>query len=492
MAKVSSYFCGLDHHVNNVSIGADGMFLLFSAYLVFAMQAGFGMLCAGSVRRKNTVDIVLTHIMNAAVGAMSYYLVGFTFAFGRSSNGFIGAHSFAKPDDKAINPNAQPGAWLFQWTFAVAAASITTGSITERTQFTTYILCSTFLTAFVYPVVSHWVWAPSGWLSAANVRNKFLGVGMVDFAGSGVVHMTGAIAGFWGSWIEGPRIGRFDMRGNPKEMRGHSPILEVLGTLLLWFGWYGLTTGSVLATISPSGIANNVLVARTVITTTLAGGAASVTVLLARKSMTGHWMVEDACSGLIAGFTAVTAGCSVIEPWAAVVLGFLAAWVLIGMNRLALKIRYDDPLNAFQRHGGCGLLGIIFVGLLAKKEYLLQTLRTSDNSPYGLLYGGGGRLLAAQVTGAICITAWTSVTMGTLFYALNNVVLLRISEEEEAAGLDVVSHGRVLDEYRDELRLRRLESGSFTIRHFPGPERGTNNDSQRGQSMVEGQTAIES
>ncbi|GBG92042.1 hypothetical protein CBR_g54162 [Chara braunii] len=450
-AVLTELVCGYDGRISDAMsgisdavTGTNTMFLLFSAYLVFIMQAGFGMLCAGSVRAKNALNIMLTNVMDAAAGAISYFLFGFAFAFGggADSNGFIGNDNFAQSRFHADEPFARYEMWMFQWAFAAAAAGITSGSIAERTQFTAYLAYSTFLTGFVYPVVSHWVWSPSGWISAFNTGNMFLDVGMVDFAGSGVVHMTGGIAGFMGAWIEGPRIGRFDRTGGTQEMKGHSGTLVILGTFLLWFGWYGFNPGS-LTVIVPVGKAlNQAVVARTAVTTTLCGGAAALTTLFARRWMAGHWNVTDVCNGLLGGFAAVTAGCSVIEPWAAILLGFLAAWTLIGMNRLAEKIKYDDPLEAFQLHGGCGLLGVLYVGLLAKKSFLMEAFPKVEGTPYGLFYGGGGKLLAAQLIGAICIAVWTAVMMGILFYVLQIFDLLRISPDEEAAGLDRTAHGK--------------------------------------------------
>ncbi|GBG69612.1 hypothetical protein CBR_g4443 [Chara braunii] len=425
--------------------GVNTFFVLISAYLVFAMQIGFAMLCAGSVRAKNTMNIMLTNVLDAAAGALSYYVVGYAFAYGEEGNKFIGSGGYAMAQFNSNKAGAAAAAdaryrtWMFQWAFAAAAAGITSGSIAERTQFTAYLVYSSFLTGFVYPVVSHWVWSPGGWLTALDLdpdQGHLFGCGMVDFAGSGVVHMVGAVAGFWGAFIEGPRLGRFDVKGKKKEMKGHSGTLIVLGTFLLWFGWYGFNPGSQLTIADPISAA---IVARCAVTTTLSGAAAAVTTLFARKLIVAHWNVADVCNGLLGGFAAITAGCAFVEPWAAVLIGFLAAWTLIGMNALMQKLQYDDPLEAFQLHGGCGLLGVLFVGLLAKKEYLQQVYGRGDFG--GLFYTGSGRLLAAQAVGAIVIAAWTSLLMGACFWLLDKFDLLRISQEDEIAGLDLTRHG---------------------------------------------------
>ncbi|KAJ6422713.1 hypothetical protein OIU84_027646 [Salix udensis] len=248
--EAATYLCS---QFTNVNYAVNNTYLLFSAYLVFAMQLGFAMLCAGSVRAKNTMNIMLTNVLDAAAGGISYYLVGYAFAFGSPSNGFIGRHFFGLNDF----PNAEEdySFFLYQWAFAIAAAGITSGSIAERTQFVAYLIYSSFLTGFVYPVVSHWFWSGDGWGNPAKTNSHHLlfGSGAIDFAGSGVVHMVGGVAGLWGALIEGPRIGRFDHNGRSVALRGHSASLVVLGTFMLWFGWYGFNPGSFLTILKSYG-----------------------------------------------------------------------------------------------------------------------------------------------------------------------------------------------------------------------------------------------
>ncbi|KAK0602294.1 hypothetical protein LWI29_032053 [Acer saccharum] len=226
-----SRFSTISNSLSDTSHAVNNTYLLFSAYLVFAMQLGFAMLCAGSVRAKNTMNIMLTNVLDAAAGALSYYLFGFAFAFGSPSNGFIGHHFFGL---KSIpSPDTDYSFFLYQWAFAIAAAGITSGSIAERTQFVAYLIYSSFLTGFVYPIVSHWFWSGDGWASPTRTDNLLFGSGVIDFAGSGVVHMVGGIAGLWGALIEGPRIGRFDHTGRSVVLRGHSASLVVLGSFFM-------------------------------------------------------------------------------------------------------------------------------------------------------------------------------------------------------------------------------------------------------------------
>ncbi|CAN0904970.1 Ammonium transporter 1 member 1 [Linum grandiflorum] len=435
-ATAASFICSrFDTTSDNFAatqFAVDNTYLLFSAYLVFSMQLGFAMLCAGSVRAKNTMNIMLTNVLDAAAGGLFYYMFGFAFAFGTPSNGFIGRHNFALTSFPSTNFDYSY--FLYQWAFAIAAAGITSGSIAERTQFVAYLIYSSFLTGFVYPVVSHWFWSADGYL--------LFGSGVIDFAGSGVVHMVGGIAGLWGALIEGPRIGRFGGSGRSVALRGHSASLVVLGTFLLWFGWYGFNPGSFTKIWSAIG--------RTAVTTTLAGCTAALTTLFGKRILSGHWNVTDVCNGLLGGFAAITAGCSVVEPWAAVICGFVASLVLMGCNKLAEKMKFDDPLEAAQLHGGCGTWGVIFTALFATEKYVGEVYPSVPNRPYGLFMGGGGKLLAAHLIQIVVIIGWVSATMGPLFLILHKLKLLRISAEDEMAGMDLTRHGGFAYIYNEE------------------------------------------
>ncbi|KAI3459058.1 hypothetical protein Pfo_015721 [Paulownia fortunei] len=453
-AFICSRFDAVSAKLSDATYAIDNTYLLFSAYLVFSMQLGFAMLCAGSVRAKNTMNIMLTNVLDAAAGGLSYYLFGYAFAFGGPSNGFIGKHFFGLKGFPS--PTADYSFFLYQWAFAIATAGITSGSIAERTQFVAYLIYSSFLTGFVYPIVSYWFWSGDGWAGAAKSDGNLLfGSGVIDFAGSGVIHMVGGIAGLWGSLIEGPRIGRFDRTGRSVALRGHSASLVVLGSFLLWFGWYGFNPGSFF-TISKSYGTRGAYygqwsgVGRTAVTTTLAGSTAALTTLFGKRFLAGHWNVVDVCNGLLGGFAAITSGCSVVEPWAAIICGFVAAWVLIGFNKLAEKLEYDDPLEAAQLHGGCGTWGVLFTGLFAKKAYVNEVYPGKPDRPYGLFMGGGGKLLAAQIIQILVIIGWVTATMAPLFLALHKLRLLRISSEDEMAGMDMTRHGGMAYIYQDE------------------------------------------
>ncbi|PNW81429.1 hypothetical protein CHLRE_07g355650v5 [Chlamydomonas reinhardtii] len=400
------------------------------------------MLEAGAIRSKNAMNILLQTVLDGAASAVMWYLVGFGFAYGigDNPNGFIGDALFGLSRYSSHNTGTGVGQWtnwFFQWAFCATAATIPAGAVAERFNFNAYLGYSLFLGGFVYPVVAHWVWCPTGWLGYGKATAPFLGAGMVDFAGSGVVHMTGGLAGLTGAWLVGPRLGRFDMDGRPVPMPGHSAILVVLGTVLLWFGWYGFNPGSALV----ADVRSSALIAgRAAVTTTLSGAAGGLTCLLLGFFRHVAWDLISLCNGMLVGFVAVTAGCHVIEPWAALICGFCAAFIFEGTCVLLLRLRVDDVVSAGPMHGCCGAWGVLFVGLLAKEEYIQQAY-VRDSYPYGLFYGGGGLLLASQVIGILSIAGWVLGTMGPFFLLFRAAGSLRISAEDEHKGLDASKHG---------------------------------------------------
>lgn len=411
----------------------DATFMLSSAYLVFFMQAGFAMLCAGSVRTKNTMNILIKNVLDACVGAIAYFLFGFGVAYGVTDgtepNSFIGSGTFALDDFKNWK------LFLFQWAFSAAAATIVSGSVAERCAFEAYLGYSFFLTAFVYPVVCHWVWDAEGWLSAFN-SDPMWDSGMMDFAGSGVVHMVGGFAGMMGAWLCGPRMGRFDVDGTVRPLKGHSATLVVIGTFILWFGWYGFNPGSMFVI---TGDTNAEVVGRAAVGTTLGGAAGGLSALVFLYATEHVWDLTGVCNGVLAGLVSITAGCSTIEPWLCIIIGAIGAVVFNGASKLLLKLRIDDPLEACPMHGFCGAWGVIAVGLFAKQEYVCQVYGHCKS--YGLFYGGGGSLLGCQIVGVIVILLWTCGLLGLFFFALKSMGRLRVPHEEEEKGIDASHHG---------------------------------------------------
>uniref|UniRef100_A0A7N2QXY0 Ammonium transporter AmtB-like domain-containing protein n=1 Tax=Quercus lobata TaxID=97700 RepID=A0A7N2QXY0_QUELO len=331
-------------------------------------------------------------------------------------------------------------------------------TIANKLSDTTYAIDNTYLLFSAYLVFAMQL----GFAMLCADLSFHIGFGLVtagpaqlDFAGSGVVHMVGGIAGLWGAFIEGPRVGRFDQADRSVVLRGHSASLVVLGSFLLWFGWYGFNPGSFLTIAKRYGDGGSYYgqwsaIGRTAVTTTLAGCTSALTTLFSKRLLVGHWNVLDVCNGLLAGFAAITSGCSVVEPWAAIICGFVASWVLIGCNKLAEKLKYDDPLEAAQLHGGCGAWGVLFTGLFATTSYVNEVYPGQLGRPYGLFMGGGGKLLAAQIVQILVESRWVTATMGLLFYLLNKMKLLRVSRDDEVAGMDMTRHGGFAYAYHDE------------------------------------------
>ena len=216
----------------------DTFWLMFGAILVFFMQCGFAMLEAGCVSEKNTKNILMKNIGDAAIGAICWWLFGFGFAFGETSGGFIGTDEFLlkgdsfKSEDGTLTNGKQYAFWFFQYSFCAVASTIVSGTVSERTSLSSYVIYTVVLTSFIYPVVVHWGWA-GGWASAF-IEDRLFGCGLLDFAGSGVVHMTGGMAALCASFIVGPRLGRFNEDGSVNSLPQPSPVYQTLGTLILW------------------------------------------------------------------------------------------------------------------------------------------------------------------------------------------------------------------------------------------------------------------
>jgi len=422
-----------------VAAEGDTWFLIWAGVLVFFMQAGFGMLEAGSVRAKNTKNILLKNLLDSCLGAIIWYLIGYGFAYGDSNdNGFIGSgasgfaiHS-ADWESSYTSRGYDWAGWFFQFTFAAAAATIVSGGVAERCALVAYLVYSCVITGFIYPVVVHWIWDSEGFMSAFSSAPIF--GGCIDFAGSGVVHMTGGVAALCGAAWLGPRIGRFDADGKPLPMPGHNSVLAVLGTFILWVGWYGFNGGSTLGVFVYEYGRD---LARVCVTTTLAAGACGLTVVLIYYVMSHIWDVSAVCNGVLGGLVSITAGCVVMDPWAAIVTGVIGGFVYTGASKLLLKLKVDDPLDAFAVHGACGFWGVAAVGFFCRPEYSYNLAGS-----HGFVYSGPKPdLIGIQIIALLIEIAWVSITSSAMFATLKYTGMLRVSAEVEEAGMDVSKHG---------------------------------------------------
>jgi ammonium transporter, Amt family len=283
----------------------------------------------------------------------------------------------------------------------------------------------------VYPVATHWIWNDIGWLKTV------FGGGALDFAGCTVVHMIGGFAGLSGAVIVGPRLGRFDSEGKVVPLPGHSATLCTLGTFLLWFGWYGFNPGSAL------GVSKTLreTAARCAVNTTLAAGSAGITTLGIYKVRDHIFDLVGSLNGILAGLVSITASCAFVEPYAAVIIGAIGSFVYVGGCMLLIKLKIDDPLEAFPIHGMCGFWGVLAGGLFNERD--LQAAAGFSTDHGGGFHGNGGGLFAANLIAGITIAAWTVALIGPMFYLMNMAGVLRISSEMELIGNDVSKHGGV-------------------------------------------------
>ena len=403
--------------VSDAKYMADTLWVLIAAFLVFFMQAGFAMVESGFTRAKNAVNILMKNLMDFSMGSITYWAIGFAIMFG-AGNAFMGTSGWFVPSDSGVFSSLEwssvptHAAWLFQLVFAATAATIVSGAMAERTQFKSYLIYSVFITGIIYPVVGHWIWG-GGWLS------EFSG-GMSDFAGSTVVHSTGGWLALTGAIVLGPRLGKYDSDGKPRPIAGHNLPLAALGVFILWLGWFGFNPGSQMG-------ADAADISSIAVTTNLAAASGAIAAMITAWIFLGKPDAGMSLNGALAGLVAITAGCASVSPISAAIIGALGGVVVVLSVLLFEKLRIDDPVGAISVHGTCGALGTILLGFF--------------DSSSGVFFGGGFTLLWAQIVGVVAVLAWCLGTGFALFYAIKAVTGLRVSEEEEMAGLDYEEHG---------------------------------------------------
>jgi len=384
----------------------DNFFLFICAVLVLFMQAGFAMVESGLNSAKNTVNILFKNIIDLSAGALLFYVIGYSLMYPVDGNGILSFSGFGfigesrEPGAGVLNPQMN---WLFQVAFAATAATIVSGAVAGRMKFSAYLIYSTVLTGFIYPISGYWKWG-GGWLDA---------LGFYDFAGSLIVHALGGFAGLAGAIVLGPRLGRFKRNGGSRAMPGHSLTISTLGVFILWIGWYGFNPGSQLAIV---GIDNTNAVMMIAVNTTLSAAAGGV------MAMAFAWFrfkkpdLSMALNGILAGLVGITANCDSVTNIEAVFIGLVSGVLVVLGIMLLEKLRIDDPVGAWPVHGLAGLWGGIATGIF------------------------GGHSLMAQIIGSIAISLWGFATMFALFSILKALKFLRVSESEEIRGLDISEH----------------------------------------------------
>ncbi len=403
--------------MNEIITSINTMWILIGTVLVFFMQAGFAMVETGFTRAKNAGNIIMKNLMDFACGTIVFWLLGFGLMFAEN-NGFIGGLQIFIGGD-----GVDYATLMFQTVFCATAATIVSGAMAERTKFSSYLIYSIVISLVIYPISGHWIWG-GGWLSA---------LGFHDFAGSTAVHMVGGVAALCGAKILGPRIGKFGKDGKPKAITGHSLTLGALGVFILWFCWFGFNGGS---TVAMDGD-NAMLASKVFYTTNLAAATATVATMIFTWIKYKKPDVSMTLNGSLAGLVAITAGCDLVEPWAAAVIGVIAGIVVVLVVELMDKVlKIDDPVGAVAVHCACGALGTLLTGIFANADAGLP-------GGGGLVYTGNFTFVGVQLLGIITVAAWVAVTMSIVFLTIKHTVGLRVTAEEEIKGLDLTEHGLV-------------------------------------------------
>ena len=393
---------------------ADVTWTLVAAFMVFFMQAGFALCEAGLTRAKNTGNILMKNMMDFCIGTPCYWIVGFGIMFG-GTGALIGGF------DPFIRGSYDFGTlplWVyvvFQTVFCATAATIVSGSMAERTKFSAYCVYSAAISLIVYPISGHWIWG-GGWLSQ---------LGFHDFAGSTAVHFVGGLTACLGAWMLGPRIGKYGKDGKARAIPGHNLTAMALGVFILWFCWFGFNGGS---TVSMTGDDTMVSAGLICFNTNMAAALATCAALITTWVRYGKPDVSLTFNGALAGLVAITAGCDMVDPYGAAIIGIVAGVLCVFSVEFFDNIaKIDDPVGAVSVHCVNGAWGTLATGLFSTSQ--------------GLFYGHGFTFFGTQVLGLLSVAVWVLVAMFIIFTLIKKTIGLRVSEKEEIDGLDIHEHG---------------------------------------------------
>ncbi|MFC6952371.1 ammonium transporter [Halorubellus litoreus] len=468
-----------------VANSINTVWVLVVSFLIFFMQPGFALLEAGQVRAKNVGNVLMKNMTDWGLGVLVYFLVGAGLAgvVGALTSGsaldVMGAFSYVGSAGSWVS-------WVFGAVFAMTAATIVSGAVAERMDFKAYVLFVVAITALIYPTVQGLTWA-GGLLSGPTADGtggfigSALGVGYLDFAGATVVHMVGGLAGLVAAKMVGPRKGRFDENGNSQPIPGHSMLLAVLGTLILAFGWYGFNVGTqatVLSVADDGSVAfMGAALGRVALVTTLGMGAGAVAAMLVSTFWQGKpdplWMAN----GLLAGLVAVTGAVPHVTWWGGLVIGAIGGALVLPAYRWTVdSLKIDDVCGVFAVHGAAGGVGTILIPFFG-----------ASSSGTAILGDGWAFLgvdqLVMQVVGVAVIGTWTVLATGGVFLVLEATVGLRVSEEEEEAGLDAGEHG--ISTYPEFVGDASPESGRATVTTDGGTNVRTDGGADASETTVD-------
>jgi len=418
----------------DVKVALDTVWVLLAGMLVFFMNLGFALVESGFARAKNTVNIISKNFIVFAVSSIAFLVIGWGLMYG-DGNGFVGLKGLLMvggADNSPAVGDAYSGVYsalswtgvplmakfFFQLVFAGTAATIVSGAVAERIKYLSFIVFSFLLVAFVYPVVGHWIWG-GGWLAE---------LGFWDFAGSTVVHSTGAWAALAGILVLGPRLGKYGKNGKVNAIPGHNMTSAMTGALVLWFGWFGFNPGSTMAA-DPGAISH------IIVTTNLAAAAGALVATAVAWKALGKPDIGMTINGALGGLVGVTASCAFVSMGSALVIGTLAGTIVVFGVLLLDKLKLDDPVGALAVHGMGGIFGTLAVGLFAQDKFMPGTTGN------GLFFGGGFDLLLSQLTGIASVGIFVFALSMVFWLAIKATMGVRVSEEEELEGLDIGEHG---------------------------------------------------
>ena len=406
----------------------DTLWVLLAAILVFFMNLGFASVEAGFARAKNTVNILSKNFIVFAVSSLGFLLLGWGLMFGGDDPivgtehlFLLGGGDLSFYDDTLTSNVPFWGKFFFQLVFCGTAATIVSGAVAERIKYIAFIVFSFVLTLVIYPIVGHWIWG-GGWLAD---------LGFLDFAGDTAVHSVGGWAALAGAMILGPRIGKYGRDGKPRAIPGHNMSLAVIGLFVLWLGWFGFNPGSTMSFQNPSDVMH------ILVTTNTSAIAAVLTATVTSWIVVGKPDLGMTINGCLAGLVAITGGCAYVSIESSLLIGAVAGVLVVFAVLFFDRVHIDDPVGATSVHLCCGVFGTICVGLFAQEG--VTTLSTRN----GLFFGGGLSLLAVELLGIAAVGAFTFAASALVWLVLKKTIGIRVSREEELAGLDIGEHGNL-------------------------------------------------
>ena len=396
------------------------VWVFLGAVMVMLMQAGFAILEAGLTRQKNCNNVLMKNIMDFAIGSIIFLVVGFGLMFGESLGGIVGITGFIDPTSlnlsqfEALSPTVFI---FFQTVFCATAATIVSGAMAESTKFSSYLIYTLVISLVIYPISGHWIWG-GGFLSK---------IGFIDYAGSTAVHSVGGWAALMGAVVLGPRMGKYNRDGSTNAIPGHNIMMATLGVFILWFCWFGFNPGS---SLEAAGYIGHIAM-----TTNLSACAGALVAMFLTWKKYGKPDVSMTLNGILAGLVAITAGCHIVSLYGAIAIGAVGGILVVyGCEILDQKLHVDDPVGAVGVHCLNGVWGTLAVGLFACNT-------PASEGTLGLFFGGGTALLITQLIGVIIVAVWVCSMSFIMFTLIKKTVGLRVTPQEELAGLDLGEHG---------------------------------------------------